>query len=486
MSTIKISELGNLTAVLGNTIVPVVSNVAGTLTTVKSNVTQLAQYVTSGAVTYGNIIPSANVTYSLGNVTHKWKDLYLSGSTLYLGNSTISSTGGGIVVASAPSVLFNSVVTTNNVVPANIRVTGGYANGSGNLSATLTYLDGTAALNTLALTYGTDYVIWPEGGGAANLQILLTSTYLYSTLGWIGFANVYITETSTSSTTITNVGITTDSILTPSGDLSIAANLSITDGYLSVNSAVITSDGVGLTTPALTVLGGITTTSFTELTGDLLLRETGYDGANAAGTVALYVSSDGGAWGKEGALIVEPNNADGNGIVPSNPSQYTLGTVDFPWLNVYTDELTSPTIDDITANLSVVSGSLATLTANAGAQAGSIATITSSLATLTANAGAQAGSIATITSNLGAVSGTLTTLTANAGAQAGSIATNSDAIDSINSTLANAVSYNATFNNVTIASPTSIGTQGNIVFDINYVYICVASNAWIRTARVSW
>jgi hypothetical protein len=222
------------------------------------------------------------------------------------------------------------------------------------------------------------------------------------------------------------------------------------------------------------------------LTGDLLLRETGYDGANAAGTVALYVSSDGGAWGKEGALIVEPNNADGNGIVPSNPSQYTLGTVDFPWLNVYTDELTSPTIDDITANLSVVSGSLATLTANAGAQAGSIATITSSLETLTANAGAQAGSIATITSNLGAVSGTLTTLTANAGAQAGSIATNSDAIDSINSTLANAVSYNATFNNVTIASPTSIGTQGNIVFDINYVYICVASNAWIRTARVSW
>ena len=362
--TIKISQLANVTTIYGNTIVPLVSNATGALTTVKGNVTQLAEYITSGAVTYGDIIPSADVTYSLGNVTHKWKDLHISGSTIYLGNSTVSSVSGGIVVASAPLVLFDTIITTNNVVPANIQVAGGLANGAGTLSATLTYIDGTSNVNVVNLSYGSDYVILPTSGGAANLQILLTSTYLYTTLGWLGYGNVYITETSTSATTVTNTGIVTDSIATASGDLSIAANLSIADGYLSVNSAVISSDGVGLTTPALTVLGGITTTSFSELTGDLILRETGYDGANAVGTVALYVSSDGGAWGDEGALIVEPNNADGNGILPSNPSQYTLGTVDFPWLNVYADELTSPTIDDITANLGAVSGSLAEIAAN--------------------------------------------------------------------------------------------------------------------------
>lgn len=43
--TIKISQLGNLTAVLGNIFVPVVANVAGTLTTVKGNVEQLKTYI---------------------------------------------------------------------------------------------------------------------------------------------------------------------------------------------------------------------------------------------------------------------------------------------------------------------------------------------------------------------------------------------------------------------------------------------------------
>jgi hypothetical protein len=43
----------------------------------------------------GNLTPSANVTYSLGNLTHRWKDLYLAGNTLYLGNAVISENGGG-------------------------------------------------------------------------------------------------------------------------------------------------------------------------------------------------------------------------------------------------------------------------------------------------------------------------------------------------------------------------------------------------------
>ena len=45
----------------------------------------------------GNIVPSANVTYSLGNVTNRWKDLYISGNTIFLGDSTISTEGGRLV-----------------------------------------------------------------------------------------------------------------------------------------------------------------------------------------------------------------------------------------------------------------------------------------------------------------------------------------------------------------------------------------------------
>ena len=44
----------------------------------------------------GNIVPSANVTYSLGSSTMWWKDLYLSGGTIFLGGLEIKDEGGEI------------------------------------------------------------------------------------------------------------------------------------------------------------------------------------------------------------------------------------------------------------------------------------------------------------------------------------------------------------------------------------------------------
>ena len=39
----------------------------------------------------GNIIPNVSNTYSLGNNTNRFKDLYLEGNTIYLGNATLSA-----------------------------------------------------------------------------------------------------------------------------------------------------------------------------------------------------------------------------------------------------------------------------------------------------------------------------------------------------------------------------------------------------------
>jgi len=77
---------------------------AGTAATVtasaQSNITSvgtLANLTVSGntvlhdvSVT-GNIIPTANIAYDLGNATNRFRDLYLSSNTLYLGNTTISA-----------------------------------------------------------------------------------------------------------------------------------------------------------------------------------------------------------------------------------------------------------------------------------------------------------------------------------------------------------------------------------------------------------
>lgn len=77
-----------------------------------------ADIVSINGLVNTNIIPSANVTYSLGNTTNRWNDLYLSGSTIYLGNATISEVGdGGVSVGNVTiTTLANlaSLVVTGN------------------------------------------------------------------------------------------------------------------------------------------------------------------------------------------------------------------------------------------------------------------------------------------------------------------------------------------------------------------------------------
>jgi hypothetical protein len=46
----------------------------------------------------GNVIPSANVTYSLGSPSFRWKDLWLSGTTIYIGAANISTVGSDVVI----------------------------------------------------------------------------------------------------------------------------------------------------------------------------------------------------------------------------------------------------------------------------------------------------------------------------------------------------------------------------------------------------
>jgi hypothetical protein len=60
-----------------------------------------------------NVEPVANVTYDLGTSTKRFKDLWLSNSTIYLGEATISANGGNIVV---PSIQTSSGVNVEAVL----------------------------------------------------------------------------------------------------------------------------------------------------------------------------------------------------------------------------------------------------------------------------------------------------------------------------------------------------------------------------------
>jgi hypothetical protein len=196
------SQSGAIGAVAAN-----ISLLQDDVTNLTANVgaqSELIANISNGTATFSNLIPSANVTYSLGSETAQWKDLYLSGSTIYIGGGNIAVTG--------------NIITTS---------------------------------------------------------LPFTAT-----------------------------------------------------GTLSSDDLVVTNS----------VACGTIFAGQSELTGITTLYETGYDGnisTNTNGTVALTVTSAGGPWGAQGALLFEGNSPEGNGIIPSNNNQYSLGKLGYAWSSVY-------------------------------------------------------------------------------------------------------------------------------------------------------
>lgn len=66
-----------------------------------------------------NVVPTDNVTYSLGTDTNRFSELYLSGNSIYLGNIVLSEDNGelsvnGSIVPNANNTLSNKGADTNN------------------------------------------------------------------------------------------------------------------------------------------------------------------------------------------------------------------------------------------------------------------------------------------------------------------------------------------------------------------------------------
>lgn len=121
-----ISQAESLTSLVGNAVTQ-----AESIQTIETNVATLQTQVYSDSNTQsyldsvgGNIVPSTDVTYDLGSTDKRWKDLYLSDSTIYIGNTSIGSGPGGIT-SSTGFDLGDAVaqnLTANEWVYANLGV----------------------------------------------------------------------------------------------------------------------------------------------------------------------------------------------------------------------------------------------------------------------------------------------------------------------------------------------------------------------------
>ena len=144
---------------------------------------------TTGIVVTGSILPSSNITYDLGNSTRRFKDLWLSGTTIQLGNSTVQANATDIILT--------------NPLGGQFLVTGT------GISTSNTIADGTSNLNV---------------GSSGNVTITVA-----------GNANVL---------TVTGTGVNVTGYLTSTGNLTVGnANL----GNLATANFVNVSSNINVT-----------------------------------------------------------------------------------------------------------------------------------------------------------------------------------------------------------------------------------------------
>lgn len=68
----------------------------------------------------GNIIPSANVTYDLGSSSLRWRDLWLSGNTIYIGEANITANGSAVALPPGSTIAGNPI-GSSSFANANIK-----------------------------------------------------------------------------------------------------------------------------------------------------------------------------------------------------------------------------------------------------------------------------------------------------------------------------------------------------------------------------
>ena len=128
----------------------------------------------------GNIVPDADSAYDLGSSSFKFKDLYLSGSSIHLGNAVITSTGtavdlplgstlGGVPIGSGGSDVSGNIIGDDSTVIVNTNLKSVTAAGglfgtlTGNVfTSTIDSTDSTAITVVPSVVFNSDIIVQNE------------------------------------------------------------------------------------------------------------------------------------------------------------------------------------------------------------------------------------------------------------------------------------------------------------------------------------
>ena len=197
-----------------------------------------------------NLVPSANVTHDLGTADKAFRDLYLSGSSINLGDATISSSGSAVTLPAGSTVGGVTIGTGSGGATQ-------YANTASLPKTDLTFGEFALVGNTLFITNGVGWYSVALINQSPSLSISVSDISLGSSGNTINFTYTAsdpdgpeptVTMTTTANTSQANVTLyTSNSTVT-------VENLSATD--YSANITLTATDGIDQTFGTVTLTVG--------------------------------------------------------------------------------------------------------------------------------------------------------------------------------------------------------------------------------------
>jgi hypothetical protein len=300
-----------------------------------SQLTGITSYANANAVSYGqagwagNIIPSGNLVYSLGNATNRWNDLWLSGNTIQLGDLSLSASANGLTSTSgfnlANSTAAN-IEATGNITANNFVATEWIYGNIGVETHQVQFTD-TLSGNGINLLNNGGFLVYESNLGSAggfvpsadDSESIGQSDRRWATV----YANAFIGNTQGLVGNITNL----DSLNFSVGNISaLVGNNGVNIGAGGYNNLVVLPTEVLIQNVPLTVAGNILST----VAGGLNIT---------ANTVANGVAQ---IWnfGTDGDLTVPGNIVSGNARISLQEPSF-----DSVYITPVTDDTTSITLD---------------------------------------------------------------------------------------------------------------------------------------------
>lgn len=271
-----------------------------------------------------SLIPASDSTLDLGSSSRKWRDLYLSGSSIVLGSATITSTGSAVNLPAGSTVGGSSIASLAGAVNsfANIAVTGQSTVTADSSTDTLTVIAGTGISITTNATNDSITITNSSPNIAQNVFTTVTgntgtttANSSTDTLNIVGTGGVSTSITGDTLTISVSAGTGTVNSGTASRLAYYATTgtaISETSASLSWNNSTSTLTATNLSSTAintnsLTTSGAVTATEFTS---------TGIGTATITSGSDIVLDADGGA-GEVSALgdLTVSGNLDVDGTI---------------------------------------------------------------------------------------------------------------------------------------------------------------------------